>query len=200
MTNKTILIDEDNFVITDNTEDDFQTVSVVGVSFGGMETNSFTNVLPSVNITFELDEEKLLRFAAYKAIARPDVRQMTAALSLSEDSQYDSAEDTIGQLISAAGNPFLEPLEATNLDVSWEWYISDTSFMSIAAYWKELKTGTSSTTEQLSIDVDGFVAFSYLANFWAAYKWRDQSLAHELSRFPLCMEHHHRHNLRHRGP
>mgnify|MGYP001165197136 FL=1 len=143
------------FSITDNTEDEFQTVSVVGGSFGGVETNSFTNVLPSVNITFELDEEKLLRFAAYKAIARPDVRQMTAALSLSEDSQFDSAEDTIGQLISAAGNPFLEPLEATNLDISWEWYISDTSFMSIAAYWKELKTGTASTTEQLSIDVDG---------------------------------------------
>lgn len=153
------------YTVTDNAEDAFQTVSVVGGTFGGYEMNSFTNVLPSANITFELDEDRLLRLAAYKAISRPDVRQMSAALNLREDSEFDATTESIGDLVSATGNPYLEPLEAMNLDISWEWYISDTSAVSVAAYWKKLQTGTELGQEQLSIDVDGAALETTITRF-----------------------------------
>jgi len=44
-------------------------------------------------------------------------------------------------LVNARGNPFLEPLESDNFDVSFEWYKSDDTAFSAAVYYKTLKTG-----------------------------------------------------------
>lgn len=118
---------------------------------GGTESNSFTNVLPSANLIFELQEDMLLRFAAYKAIARPDVRDMSAALDVNDGDEFTDFADAV----SAQGNPFLEPLEADNFDVSYEWYKSDDTAFSFAAYYKVLKTGRVNQRETISLTIDG---------------------------------------------
>lgn len=136
-------------------------ITLSGGTLAGTETNSFTNVLPSVNVSLELREDMLLRFAAYQAIARPDARLMSAALDL-DDIDVDPTQDgfsqrqTIAGMIQPQGNPQLEVLEATNFDVSWEWYISDDSAVSVAAYHKDIKAGLNAiVTEQLTLMVDG---------------------------------------------
>jgi iron complex outermembrane receptor protein len=136
-------------------------ITMSGGTLAGTETNSFTNVLPSANVSLELREDMLLRFAAYQAIARPDARLMSAALDL-DDIDVDPTQDgfsqrqTIAAMIQPQGNPQLEVLEATNFDVSWEWYISDDSAVSVAAYHKDIKAGLNAiVTEQLTLMVDG---------------------------------------------
>jgi iron complex outermembrane recepter protein len=126
-------------------------VRPTGVVTENVEENDFVNVLPSANIVFELRDDMLLRFGAYKAIARPDMEAMTAALAF--DAEADLAD--IGSIVSASGNPMIEPLEALNLDASWEWYINDETAFSVAAYAKELQTGFETVTENLTLIVDG---------------------------------------------
>ena len=132
--------------------DDPDTISItqVGDPIVNTETNSFWNVLPSANLSLELNPDLLLRFAAYRAIARPDPEAMSAALGV--DNQ--TAASTVGQAISAAGNPALEPLQSWNGDVSLEWYAADTTSLSLAAYYKSLQTGfdTDISTVQLIVD------------------------------------------------
>ncbi|MGB5779707.1 MAG: TonB-dependent receptor [Allopontixanthobacter sediminis] len=126
-------------------------ITQIGTPVANVERNSFTNVLPSANISFELDFDKLLRFAAYRAIARPEQEAMSAGLSF--DTEADLGN--IGSIVSAAGNPFLEPLKSWNADVSFEWYASPTTSLAIALYAKQLSTGFRTDVSPLTLIVDG---------------------------------------------
>ena len=125
-------------------------VNPVGDITTNVETNSFWNYLPSANLTLEVAEDKLMRFAVYKAIARPDQEAMSAALSFSDDEVTD-----VGNAVSASGNPFLEPLESWNADFSFEWYASDTDSVAVAVYYKRLQTGFDTDLSTITLSVDG---------------------------------------------
>ena len=125
-------------------------VTPVGDPIVNTETNKFWNILPSANLILELNPDVLLRLAAYRAIARPDQEAMSAALSFSDDDV-----DNVGRAVSASGNPFLEPLESWNADVSFEWYASPTSSLAVAAYYKSLQTGFRTDVTGINLIVDG---------------------------------------------
>lgn len=116
------------------------------------EENDFVNWLPSANLILEVSETQLLRFAAYRSLSRPDMEGMSAALDVNDD---DFAPENLSDNVQAAGNPFLEPLTAWNADVSYEWYYSDDTAVSVAGYYKALETGLDLETSQTSITVDG---------------------------------------------
>ncbi len=126
-------------------------ISEVGDPIVNVENNSFVEILPSANITFSVADDKLLRFALYRALARPDPANLSAALSF--DDEADLAD--LGAIVSASGNPFLEPLIAWNADVSFEWYASATTSFSLAAYYKNLQTGFETDVTPLILTVDG---------------------------------------------
>ncbi|MGB3167597.1 MAG: TonB-dependent receptor [Alteraurantiacibacter sp.] len=126
-------------------------IEAVGDPIVNTETNSFWNVLPSANLSLELNPDLLLRLAAYRAIARPDPEAMTAALSIDDESDAGS----VGEAVSAAGNPALEPLQSWNGDVSLEWYAADTTSLSLAAYYKSLQTGFDTDVSTIQLVVDG---------------------------------------------
>jgi TonB-dependent receptor len=115
------------------------------------ERNDYWSFLPSANVSLELENDLLLRLAAYRAIARPDQESLSAGLSF--DNQADLAD--IGDIVSASGNPFLEPLESWNLDASLEWYASSTTSIFFAGYYKNLQTGIETDVSNLTINLDG---------------------------------------------
>ncbi|WP_198411245.1 TonB-dependent receptor [Marinimicrobium alkaliphilum] len=104
-------------------------VSSVPISF----ENAYTNVLPSLNVRVELDSDLFLRFALSQAISRPEFNQLKAFQELSADLRpgFDPEVDGTPQpddyvlTSSSWENPMLEPLEATQADVSLEWYFDD---------------------------------------------------------------------------
>lgn len=126
-------------------------VTPVGEPTVNVETNDFWTWLPSANVILELEEDLLLRLAAYRAIARPDQEAMSAALTFDDEADLDS----LGSIISASGNPLLEPLESWNLDASLEWYASPTSSLALAVYYKSLQTGFETDLSTLNVLVDG---------------------------------------------
>ena len=119
------------------------------------QTNSFTNVLPSASINFELQDNMIFRVGLYRAMARPDARQMSAGFQLVAIDDFDAETDSVSDLLRPSGNPALEPLTSNNFDLSWEWYISDDTALSVAGYYKILETGLENVADTVAINFDG---------------------------------------------
>ena len=98
--------------------------------------NSYENVLPSLNVRFDFGEGRQARFAASKAIVRPQAFDLRSSGTIEE---AESAPGTFGGLEISTGNPFLEPIEATQIDLTYEWYFNETGSLTFAAFWKDLE-------------------------------------------------------------
>lgn len=95
-------------------------------------SNSYTDVLPSVNMRWEFADNLILRFAASKAIARPNFSDMQAYQILNADVDDDAGPscsgtaqvpvDCLDLTGSSFDNPYLEPMKANQFDLSLEWY------------------------------------------------------------------------------
>ncbi|MEO0466467.1 MAG: TonB-dependent receptor [Pseudomonadota bacterium] len=98
--------------------------------------NSYENVLPSLNVRFDFGEGRQVRFGASKAMVRPQAFDLRSSGTISEAL---SEPGVFGGLELSTGNPFLEPIEATQLDLTYEWYFNETGSVTFAAFWKDLE-------------------------------------------------------------
>lgn len=94
-------------------------------------SNSYTDVLPSMNLRWEPAENLIVRFAASKAIARPAFSDMQAYQDLNADVEEGYTPppgttvvpiDRLNLTGSSTDNPYLEPMKANQFDLSLEWY------------------------------------------------------------------------------
>lgn len=99
--------------------------------------NSYTNVLPALNLKVNLADDKILRFGASRTVTRPTLT------SLGTDNQFQGRTTAA---LSSGGNPGLEPFESTNYDLSFEWYFSEVSFFGAAVFHKEFEEFLESQT------------------------------------------------------
>lgn len=115
--------------------------------------NKYDDVLPSLNLKFELAPDLIGRFAASKAVAMPDIGQLRNymtidASNVNTDYGEGDPNDTLGGLPiegrtmegwkASAGNPFLEPMESIQYDVSAEWYFADVGSLTGTLFYKDL--------------------------------------------------------------
>jgi iron complex outermembrane receptor protein len=107
---------------------------------------SYTDVLPSLNLIYDLGGGHRLRFAASKTMARPRMDEMRASVVPSFNSQVCSSGQpcapgsTVNPWSASGGNPTLKPWRATAFDLAYEWYVDSTTYLSIAAFYKDLDT------------------------------------------------------------
>jgi TonB-dependent receptor len=101
------------------------------------EDQNYTDVLPSANISFNLREDLKLRFAASKVMSRPDLALISPAISIN-----------LSQNIATAGEPGLDPFRATQFDTAIEWYINDTSLLSLGYFYKDIDSFIDFVTKQ----------------------------------------------------
>ncbi|MCR6663711.1 MAG: TonB-dependent receptor [Luteimonas sp.] len=122
--------------------------------------NSYTDVLPSVNLKWELRENLIMRFAASKAIARPNFSDMqayqllTAGTKPGIDPPDDGSQLPITDLDltgTSTDNPYLEPMKANQFDLSLEWYFDpDSGGMAwVNLFYKDIKDYFRQQTELL---------------------------------------------------
>lgn len=90
-------------------------------------TRSYTDTLPSLNVTYYFDPNLLLRFGYSKGITRPGYGDLNPSISV------NSAAGT-----GSIGNANQNPLRADNYDLSFEKYFGPTSYVSFAVFDKEL--------------------------------------------------------------
>lgn len=126
-------------------------ITATGDAVISTESNGYVNVLPSANLSLDLSDTTVLRLAAYSAIARPSPEILTAAVRINGQADLDS----VGEIISAQGNPYLEPLKSHNFDVSYEWYRSADTSLATSVYYKYLQTGLETVSSEVIFNVDG---------------------------------------------
>ncbi|WKL58909.1 TonB-dependent receptor [Asticcacaulis sp. ZE23SCel15] len=161
--------------------------------------NNYTDVLPSLNLRLKYNDQLQFRFAASKAIVRPELYQtnaytsIAAGLTKSVDGNGVQTGYTVS-LTGTGGNPYLRPIKANQYDLTAEWYFAPTGSLTLALFKKdltdyiysgsELETYTNNgQTLQFNVGryvngsegkVDGFeIAYSqfydFLPGFWSGF-------------------------------
>lgn len=100
---------------------------------GGTEvqvTNTYDDVLPALNLSASLTKDFIVRFAAAKVMARPQLGFLNPGGSIS----------TTGTLSVNSGNPLLKPFRAKTFDTSLEWYHARNAFVGLGLFQKNINT------------------------------------------------------------
>lgn len=102
---------------------------------------SVTEVLPSLNLSFELPADQVVRVGAARQMARPRMDDLRANATYGFD-------PTRGMFTGNGGNPELDPWLADAFDVSYEKYFGGKGYVSLAYFHKDLKTYIYNDTTQ----------------------------------------------------
>jgi TonB-dependent receptor len=98
---------------------------------------SYNDYLPSLNLAAELPSAWVLRFGLAKTLARPNIVDMRAGSSTPTVIK-EPGPDQGKWTIAYSGNPALEPWRAQAIDLSLEKYFGKRSYVSFAAFRKNL--------------------------------------------------------------
>lgn len=95
----------------------------------------FDHWLPSLNMKLDLTPKLLMRFAASRAISRPNFGDLRNYVGLNP-----SGGNTTGVFgfQASARNPFLRPVEADQFDLTAEWYFAKVGSLTGALFYKNL--------------------------------------------------------------
>ena len=108
------------------------------VGLRGEVVRSYENWLPSTNIVFELQDDLLLRVSAAKVMSRPELGILAPTSGV-------TATTRLGNV----NNPYLDPIRANTLDAGLEWYFRPGSLLSVAFFYKDIKTYIQRVTQQV---------------------------------------------------
>ena len=94
-------------------------------------------LLPSLAMSYALEDDKILRFSASRSMARPSLQDLRSSLSFSNKDFFTPT--------ASGGNPSLESLKSTNFDLAYEWYYAEGSYFSVNYFYKEIEDFISSS-------------------------------------------------------
>ena len=104
-----------------------------GVATPFSDGKKYSDVLPAINFAFILPADQAVRVGVAKEIARARMDQLKASSEIG----YDAATGLPG---GSGGNPHLDPWRAIAYDVSYEKYLGPNAYVSVAGFYKDLKT------------------------------------------------------------
>lgn len=90
---------------------------------------TYRDYLPSLNFSFDLSDELVMRLAAARTMARPDYTDVSPRVTLNP-----------GALTGQGGDPNIDPFRANQLDVSLERYHGKDSILSAAVFYKDIES------------------------------------------------------------
>lgn len=102
------------------------------------------NLFPSLNSSYKLNEQQLIRLAYSRSINRQEFREVAPL------TYYDFSEKS-----SLVGNPNLKEASIQNLDLRWEFYPSPTETFTVAAFYKHF----TNPIEMVSIGAGSLFSF-----------------------------------------
>ena len=102
-------------------------------------SNEHTFVSPSVNIKYGLSDQLLLRGAFWRSLARPGFNSIAPAVEIEVDGDEVSGK---------VGNPDLEPYEASNFDISLEFYGDGMTYIAAGVFYKDIDNAIYKTIQK----------------------------------------------------
>jgi len=140
------------FQYIDTQQKSFGTLNFGANQFLQTVEDSYTDILPSANLSFEVAPDTFIRAAGSMTVTRPRLDQLAANQGLSSnplsciDTDADQLPDTVIAVNPPAltcfsvggGNPFLRPYKSTSFDLAFERYFGSTTAISLAVFTKDL--------------------------------------------------------------
>jgi iron complex outermembrane receptor protein len=135
---------------------------------------TYTDVLPTINLTLDIGNDQLIRSGFGRQMARPRMDQLSAfrrsevsasnftnlpaatrAALATTCATITAAGKTCGVWTGSGGNPNLDPFRADAFDISYEKYFGNKGYISVAAFNKKLKSYVYEFTDR-AYDFTGF--------------------------------------------
>jgi TonB-dependent receptor len=116
---------------------------------------SYDDWLPSANVALDVTNEFIIRLAAARVMARPQLANLSPGGSI----------NTTGQLSITTGNPFLDPFRATTFDASFEWYFAPESLIAVGLFYKDIGTFIQTLRTEIPFNQTGLPLSLLPANF-----------------------------------
>ncbi|RXE94667.1 TonB-dependent receptor [Pseudoalteromonas phenolica O-BC30] len=110
-------------------------------------TRDYTEVLPSLNIAYDVTDDVIVRFAAARVMSRPTLQVLSPATQINANVQSINSS-----------NPNVDPFIADQIDLSFEWYFAEAGMVSFAPFMKSIDSFivNSRKDEQHTVtDLDG---------------------------------------------
>ncbi len=104
--------------------------------------DSYTDILPTLNLSFEVAENQFIRTAMGKVLSRPRMDNMKPNNRVTfgfNDAQIGSSDIQNSPWSGSSGNATLKPLEANQFDLSYENYFTDDGYFAATFFYKDLK-------------------------------------------------------------
>ncbi len=90
-------------------------------------SKTYTDLLPSANLSYEFTRNLVGRFSAARTMTRADYTDLAGAVSLNGQNGTGSG-----------GNPRLKPVRSSNFDASLEWYFAPQSLFEVGVFYMDL--------------------------------------------------------------
>ncbi|WP_016955392.1 TonB-dependent receptor [Catenovulum agarivorans] len=110
------------YVKTETTSNGFIQTDPVAIS------NSYNNVLPSLNLALDATEDLVVRLAVSKTMTRPSLGSLNPG-----NPSFSYVNATV-----SSGNPDLTPFVSTNFDLGFEWYFDSEALFAVTYFTKKL--------------------------------------------------------------
>lgn len=126
-----------NTDLTTSTYDD-----IVGqesdVTQANNRSNDVTNILPSLNVAWDITDDLVMRFAAAKTMARVSYGDLGQAESYGPPVNINSKDSWTGRGSGTSANTGLEAMLADQYDLGVEWYYADGSALGATLFNKDI--------------------------------------------------------------
>lgn len=125
--------------------------------YDSVDGTDYSKLLPSLNLALSLTDEMILRFGLSESLYYPTMDQTRNSRQISiayetvgvDPSKPVQSNDSLPEynpvasfkdvgLNGVARNSYLEPEESVNMDVSFEWYMSNTNSLTVSLFNKEI--------------------------------------------------------------
>ena len=102
-------------------------------------------VLPMVDLKLELTDDFVTRLSLGKSMARPELGYLLGGTNY-------SGSPKIGARTASGGNTNLKPYQSTNLDLSFEYYYQEDSYLSVGLFAKKVEDWIEGSVTEDTID------------------------------------------------
>ncbi len=104
----------------------------------GRAARGYQDWLPSANIVIEPVRDLLFRISGAKVMTRPELGILTPTSGVNPVTR-----------VGNVNNPFLEPIRANTFDAAVEWYFKPGSLLSVAYFYKDIKSYIQNVNSQI---------------------------------------------------
>ena len=109
--------------------------------------HDYSEVLPALNLRFNITEDSQIRFGLSRAISRPPLIEMRTGLQLNTSSTVNTA---------SGGNPQLNPFIADQVDLGYEYFFAEDAALTVSLFFKDLKSHVGAATDTLNINGESY--------------------------------------------